>query len=87
MATIKRFSDEEVKQHRFRQQVIGKGHHAKYTFDHIKGHSQIIEDQKKIAFRMAQSQSSILISGESGTGKELLHKQYTHHLKENSFNL
>lgn len=68
---IKKFNDIEKKQYRFRAQIIGQGYRAKYTFDDILGESEIIKKYKKIARRMADSDSSILITGESGTGKEL----------------
>lgn len=61
----------EKKQYKFREQIIGQGHRAKYTFEDILGKSEIIKKYKKIAKRMAASNSSILITGESGTGKEL----------------
>lgn len=68
---IKKFNDMEKKQYKFREQIIGQGHRAKYTFEDILGKSEIIKKYKKIAKRMAASNSSILITGESGTGKEL----------------
>ncbi|WFD10777.1 sigma-54 interaction domain-containing protein [Tepidibacter hydrothermalis] len=71
IAILKRFSDTEIKQHKLRAQLIGKGHKAKYRFDDIIGKSDIITKTKDIAIRMSKSDSSILISGESGTGKEL----------------
>lgn len=71
IATVKKFSDEELKQHRLRAQLIGKGHKAKYTFENIIGESVSIKKCKSIAARMAESNSTILITGESGTGKEL----------------
>lgn len=71
IAILKKFSDTEIKQHKLRAQLIGKGHKAKYRFDDIIGNSDIISKTKDIAIRMSKSDSSILISGESGTGKEL----------------
>ncbi len=71
VAIIKKFSDAEKKQHKLRAQLIGKGHRAKYRFEDILGESDVIKKCKDIGKRMANSDSSILISGESGTGKEL----------------
>jgi len=44
---------------------------GKYTFDDIIGESRVMRDLKKRAFRVAQGDSTVLITGESGTGKEL----------------
>jgi transcriptional regulator with PAS, ATPase and Fis domain len=44
---------------------------AKYSFEDIVGESDIIKNVKTMAFRIAQSVSTVLITGESGTGKEL----------------
>lgn len=71
VAIVKKFSDTEKKQHKLREQFIGKGHKAKYGFEDILGESETIKKCKDIAKRMATSDSSILITGESGTGKEL----------------
>lgn len=71
VAIVKKFSDVEKKQHKLRAQLIGKGHRAKYIFDDIFGKSEPIKRCKDIAKKMANSDSSILITGESGTGKEL----------------
>jgi len=71
VAIVKRFSEEERKQHAIRSQLIGKGHKAKYKFDDILGNSAAIIRCKTSALNMAKSDSSILISGESGTGKEM----------------
>ncbi|MCD5413696.1 MAG: sigma 54-interacting transcriptional regulator [Clostridiales bacterium] len=71
VATVKRFSDSEKRQHRLRTKLMGRGHRAKYCFDDILGKSFAIKETIKIAKRMAKSESSVLIMGESGTGKEL----------------
>lgn len=70
-AILKRFSDEEYKQHKLRMQLMNKGHKAKYTFDDIIGNSPAIIKACGIAKKMAVTNGSILITGESGTGKEL----------------
>ena len=71
VAIIKKFSDTEKRQQKLRAQLIHKGHVAKYTFADITGNSKKLEKCKKIAKRMAKSESTILLTGESGTGKEL----------------
>lgn len=42
-----------------------------YTFDDIIGSSELMQEVKRKAERVAQSLSTVLIEGESGTGKEL----------------
>ncbi|WML37169.1 sigma 54-interacting transcriptional regulator [Clostridium sp. OS1-26] len=64
------FEEKEKSQHKLRTQLLSKGHKARYTFENIIGISDIIEDTKNMAKRMAKSNSSILITGESGVGKE-----------------
>ena len=71
IAVIKRFHDEEVRQHKLRTLLMGKGYRAKYRFDDIIGESKTMAQCKNIALRMAASNSSILITGETGTGKEM----------------
>lgn len=71
IAVIKRFHDEEVRQHKLRTLLMGKGYRAKYSFDDIIGESRTMTQCKNIAQRMAASNSSILITGETGTGKEM----------------
>lgn len=71
IAVIKRFHDEEIRQHKLRTLLMGKGYRAKYRFDDIIGESRTMVQCKTIAQRMAASNSSILITGETGTGKEM----------------
>ncbi len=70
-ATFNLFNELEKNQHKLRAQLVNKGHRAKYTLDDIVGESDNTKNLKQVAQKMAQSDSSILISGESGTGKEL----------------
>jgi hypothetical protein len=71
IVTIKEFKELEKREHEIRKKVIGKGHKAKYTFENIIGESKEIKKSIKIAKRMANSNSSVVIRGETGTGKEL----------------
>ncbi len=68
---LQRFTDEEKRQHQFRLQLCHRGYKSKYTFDDIVGESPSIVRAKNVARKMAQTDSSILLTGESGTGKEL----------------
>ncbi|RDY24332.1 AAA family ATPase [Romboutsia maritimum] len=68
---IAKFYQTEKKQAKLRAQLLDSGNVSKYNFDDILGISEDILNTKKIAYKMAQSNSSILIIGESGTGKEL----------------
>jgi len=70
-AIMKEFGEAELKQHKFRTRIIGKGHRAKYNFNNIIGTSGEIVKCKEKAMRMADSNSTVLIVGDSGTGKEL----------------
>ena len=44
---------------------------SRYTFDHIIGTSQVLEDAKRLASKAAEGTSTVLLLGESGVGKEL----------------
>lgn len=68
---VSKFHQTEKKQAKLRAQLMSSGNISKYNFDDIIGCSESIKNTKKIAYKMAQSDSSILIIGESGTGKEL----------------
>lgn len=68
---LAKFYESEKKQAKLRAQLMNSGNVSKYNFDDIVGNSKSIMESKKIAYKMAQSNSSILIIGESGTGKEL----------------
>lgn len=79
-AVVERFEDEERRQSLMRRQVMKRGYVAKYDFSDIRGESPEIRDAKRIAEKMASSDSAVLISGESGTGKEL----FAHAIHRNS---
>ncbi|MEI7432299.1 MAG: sigma 54-interacting transcriptional regulator [Betaproteobacteria bacterium] len=55
-----------------RRKLAGKLHIARYTFDHVFGHSESMARTIALARRLAGSSAPILLQGESGTGKELL---------------
>ena len=49
------------------------------SFDHFVGVSDVIADLKRVARRIASSDSTVLIRGESGVGKDLIAKAIHHH--------
>lgn len=49
------------------------------SFDNFIGNSKEIVNLKKLALRIANSDSTVLIRGESGTGKDLIAKAIHHH--------
>ena len=55
----------------YSQDLLLKGHYAKYNFTNIIGESELLLDTKKIALKLSKSDLTVLIEGESGTGKEL----------------
>lgn len=68
---MKKFKDTEYQQQKLRLQLLNRGYRAKYSFEDIIGESPVIVKIKKIAKKMAVTNSPVLITGESGTGKEL----------------
>jgi transcriptional regulator with PAS, ATPase and Fis domain len=71
LAIINKFEEKERSQHRLRSQLLGKGHRARYTFDHILSRDEDFIELKNLARKKAKSDASVLIIGETGTGKEL----------------
>jgi len=55
----------------FSQDLLLKGHYAKYNFDNIIGESNLLNETKNIALKLSKTELTVLIEGESGTGKEL----------------
>jgi transcriptional regulator with PAS, ATPase and Fis domain len=68
---VKNLEERILESNRLNQELVKKGHVAKYNFDHILGQSKAINEAKYIAQKLATSELTILIEGESGTGKEL----------------
>ncbi|MDO4278057.1 MAG: sigma 54-interacting transcriptional regulator [Lachnoclostridium edouardi] len=56
---------------KIRQSLTDQGLTAKYTFEDIKGISQGMRDNVRMARRYSHVDSNVLIMGETGTGKEL----------------
>jgi transcriptional regulator with PAS, ATPase and Fis domain len=71
LAVVNKFDEKERSQHRLRSQLLGKGHRARYTFDHILTRDPAFQEAKDLARKKAASDASVLIIGETGTGKEL----------------
>lgn len=59
----------------------------KYNFDQIVGESPEIQSVLRLVERVADSDSTVLVSGESGTGKELIARaiHYNSHRKQGPF--
>lgn len=51
--------------------AMAKGYASRYSFEDLWSISEIMEETKELAARVAKSTSTVLIHGESGTGKEL----------------
>lgn len=56
---------------KFSQELLLKGHFAKYSFENIIGDSELLNETKNIALKLSKTDLTVLIEGESGTGKEL----------------
>lgn len=67
---------EELKYYKTKVQADYEG---KYRFQNLVGNSSLFASAKKLAERVSESASSVLITGESGTGKELFaHSIHNH---------
>lgn len=64
-------NDETSKYQVFRNSLLKKRYYAKYTFEDIIGTSTAVNNAKKAAKKLAETDFPVLIDGESGTGKEL----------------
>ena len=71
-AVLQRYNDLESRQTSLRNQLLQKGHMAKYTIDDVLGESACIRRTREILLKMAATESPVLLVGETGTGKELL---------------
>lgn len=71
VATLKQVEEVRESEKLIRRELAQKGWYAKYTLDHIQGHSEKITGLKRLAATYAKTDATVLILGESGTGKEL----------------
>lgn len=71
VCTLKNLNEMAVLESKRRQQLIQKGHVAKYGFEDIVYSSKVMAEAIFNAKRIAKTHLAILIFGESGTGKEL----------------
>lgn len=71
VATFQNIKTIQDSEKNIRMRLNKKGLTARYTFDHIQGHSEAIQKTIDTAKRYALSNSTILIHGETGCGKEL----------------
>jgi len=71
VAVFRGEGDEAAEAARLGREYRKRGHVAKWTMDDIVGDSEALRRVKRIAFRLAATDLSILVSGESGTGKEM----------------
>lgn len=74
--------DLQQQNHQLRAELQGK-----YRFDHIIGSSDSLRTVLELVSRVADSDSTVLVSGESGTGKELIARaiHYNSNRAQNSF--
>ena len=68
--TLKDVTEIQRLEEELRRKLRSQKNQAKYTFTDIVGKSTAVENTKKLAQKIADSNSPILIQGESGTGKE-----------------
>ena len=54
-----------------RQKLYAEQHIAKVTFEQIVGDSPAITEARRLAWRFARPDASVLITGETGTGKDM----------------
>lgn len=68
---IEEFYELEDSHQKIRKMMMNNGCKAKYRFSNILGKSEILLKTKKIAKKISDSNSTIVVHGESGTGKEV----------------
>lgn len=71
VATLREAREIQDIEHRLRRGKSCPGLAAKYSFAEIIGESGAMQEAKRRAIRIAESDATVLIQGESGTGKEL----------------
>ncbi len=72
MLTLKDLSNIKTIDEQYKRQKKYTEYTAKYTFDDIIYKSSAMSKVINVAKRLAQSESTLMITGESGTGKELI---------------
>ena len=68
---LKSYNELLREQHKLHKKLVGKGYYSKYNFGDIKGNHESLMEAIKIAKKISDSSSSVLLIGESGTGKEI----------------
>jgi DNA-binding NtrC family response regulator len=83
---IKLVIEKSINHKRLRQEndSLKKQLHGDSSFDNFIGVSEAVVKLKKLAKRVAATDSTVLIRGESGTGKDLIAKAIHHHSPRSS---
>ena len=71
---VRRLVEQAIEMGRLRveNRILQRELHSKYGFENIVGNSSILRSVLDVVAKVADSDSTVLITGESGTGKELI---------------